>query len=74
MKDFQDYINRDNALKALGNENWDLEDALEFSLSSWGINHNTKREDPINASTINMTGIQILECFDISQCNLRIFF
>ena len=68
MKDFQRFINRENALYFLGNENWDLEDALEASLRRRGINHNTKREDPINASTINMTGIQILESFDISRC------
>ena len=68
MKDFQNYITRDNALLCLGRENWDLEDALENLFRSLGINHDTKFGGQSNASTVNMTGMQMFESFDIDRC------
>ena len=68
MKDFQGFITRNNALLYLGVENWDLEDALETCLRALGINHDTKFVGQSDASAINMTGMQMLEHFDIGCC------
>ena len=68
MKEFQAFIHRDSALLYLVNENWDLEDALAQTLSDRGINHDTKFVGQSNASTVNMTGIQMLESFNINRC------
>ena len=68
MKDFLEFINRDSALWSLGKENWDLEDALENLFRSLGINHDTKFGGQSNASTVNMTGMQMFETFDIDRC------
>ena len=59
MKDFQVFINRNNALEYLGNENWDLEDALEKSLLDIGITNGTKRGNQRNTLSTNMTGMRI---------------
>ena len=68
MKEFQDFIHRGNALRHLGNENWDLEAALERLLRFLGINYDTKFGGQSNVSAINMTGMQNLEHFDIDCC------
>ena len=64
MKDFQGFINRDNALWDLGNENWDLEDALESHLLSRGINRGKKSGNQRNAMSTNMIGIQMFVTSD----------
>ena len=67
MKDFQNFICRDNALFNLGQENWNVEDALENLFRSLGINHDTKLGGQSNVSTTNMTGMQMVESFDIDR-------
>lgn len=58
MKNFQGFIIRDNALWALGKENWDLEDALESFLLRRGINRGKKSGNQRNAMSTNITGMQ----------------
>ena len=68
MKDFQGFINRDNALLYLGGENWDLEDALENFLLQRGINHGTKCGNQRNALSINMTGMKMFVTSNPNSC------
>lgn len=70
MKDFQGFINRDNALWDLGRENWDLEDALETFLLDRGINHGTKCWNQRNALSINMTGMKMFGTSNPNCCFL----
>ena len=64
MKDFQGFINRNNALINLGNENWDLEDALESFLLRRGIKRGKKSGNQCNAMSTSMTGIQMFVTSD----------
>ena len=73
MKDFQVFINRNNALEYLGNENWDLEDALEKSLLDIGITNGTKRGNQRNTLSTNMTGMRIFVISDPDGCLMKQF-
>ena len=57
MKDFQAFIQRNDALMYLVNENWDLEDALATFLVRRGIDQGTKCGNRDNALSINMAGM-----------------